>query len=142
MAKRDRRSTPDSDRPCPCGSGQPYPECCGALHAGRAGAATAEALMRSRFTAFALGDTGYLLRTWHPRTRPARLTLDPAQRWTRLDILDTERGGLFDTTGTVEFRAHYRHAGHPGEQQERSRFVRDDGNWVYLDGEQPARRRG
>jgi len=96
-------------------------------------AATAEALMRSRFTAYAVGDPDYLRRTWHPSTRPARLTLEPGHRWTRLDILDIERGGLFDSTGVVEFRAHYRESGRPGEVHERSRFVREDGHWVYVD---------
>jgi SEC-C motif-containing protein len=95
-------------------------------------APTAEALMRSRFSAFAVGDAGYLLRTWHPSTRPARLTLDPRQRWTHLEILGTERGGLFDTTGTVEFRAHYRTSDGPGSVHENSRFTREDGRWVYL----------
>lgn len=89
--------------------------------------------MRSRFSAFAVGDTAYLLRTWHPGTRPARLDLDPGQRWTRLEVLGTDRGGLFDTAGTVEFRAHYRHAGRPGTLRENSRFTRADGRWVYLD---------
>lgn len=88
--------------------------------------------MRSRFSAFAVGDTGYLLRTWHSTTRPDRLTLDPGQRWTRLDLLGAEQGGLFDTVGTVEFRAHYRSSGRPGALHEHSRFIREDGNWAYL----------
>ncbi|MDG4788169.1 YchJ family metal-binding protein [Micromonospora sp. WMMD1102] len=124
-----------STRPCPCGLGPAYEECCGALHQGRTVAATAEALMRSRFSAFALGDSGYLLRTWHSSTRPERLVLDPANRWTRLDVLDSERGGMFDSTGTVEFRAHYRRSGRPGELHERSRFGREDGQWRYLGAE-------
>ena len=135
VAKRGARRTAadDSTRPCPCGSVQAYGDCCGRLHRGETTAATAEQLMRSRFSAFSVGDAAYLLRTWHPTTRPARLTLDPRQRWTRLDLLSTEQGGLFDTVGTVEFRAHYRESGRPGALHEHSRFVRDDGNWVYLD---------
>lgn len=89
--------------------------------------------MRSRFTAFALGDAAYLLRSWHSSTRPAGLDLDPGQRWTRLEVVGTDRGGLFDTAGTVEFRAHSRAGGRPGTLTERSRFVREDGRWVYLD---------
>jgi SEC-C motif-containing protein len=108
------------------------------MHQGRTIAATAELLMRSRFSAFAVGDVGYLLRTWHSRTRPARLTLDPRQHWTRLDVLGTDRGGLFDATGTVEFRAHYRHLGQPDSVHEHSRFVREDGAWVYLDALPPT----
>lgn len=93
--------------------------------------------MRSRFSAFALGDTAYLLRSWHSSTRPRRPELTPAQRWTRLEIVETERGGLLDATGTVTFHAHYRDAGRPGTLTERSSFAREDGRWVYLDGEQP-----
>ncbi|WBB68580.1 YchJ family protein [Micromonospora sp. WMMD812] len=139
MAKRGNRrgAAGEANPACPCGSGQPYAECCGPLHRGEADAATAEALMRSRFSAFAVGDASYLLRSWHVSIRPARLDLDPAQRWTRLEIVDTDRGGLFDSTGTVEFRAHYRAGGRVGTQTERSRFVRAGGRWVYLDAERP-----
>lgn len=133
MAKA-RRDTPGKIRPCPCGLGQPYDECCGPLHAGQP-AASAEALMRSRFSAFALGDAAYLLGSWHSTTRPARLLLDPRQRWTRLEVLGTEAGGLLDSAGVVEFRAHYREPGESGSLHERSRFVREDGRWVYLDGD-------
>ncbi len=122
---------------CPCGSTLPYPECCGPLHEGRSDAPTAEALMRSRFTAFATGDTAYLLRTWHPRTRPDRLALDPRQQWFRLDVVDTNRGGPLDVTGTVEFHAHYRYDGRTDTLRERSRFSRENGRWLYLDGLTP-----
>lgn len=98
---------------------------------------TAEQLMRSRFSAFAVGDTADLLQTWHPATRPSRLTLDTRQ-WRQLEILSTDRGSLFDTTGSVEFRAHYRESGRPSTLPERSRFVREDGQWVYLDAMPPA----
>jgi len=89
--------------------------------------------MRSRFSAYAVGDAAYLLRTWHPSTRPDRLTLDPQQRWTRLEILATDRGSLFDTVGRVEFRAHYRESGQAGAMHEHSSFVRENGEWVYLE---------
>jgi SEC-C motif-containing protein len=88
--------------------------------------------MRSRFSAFAVNDAAYLLRTWHPTTRPASIQLDPQQRWSRLDILDKAGGGLLDADGTVEFRAHYSQHGHSGVLHERSRFARHDGRWVYL----------
>lgn len=91
--------------------------------------------MRSRYTAFAVGDTDYLLRSWHPRTRPRRLTLDPDQRWLLLEVLRTEHGGPFDDTGVVEFRAHYRAAGGRGSLHEASRFSRVEGRWVYVDGD-------
>lgn len=104
------------------------------MHAGTTSAPTAEALMRSRFSAFAVGDVDYLLRTWDSTTRPRDLTLDPGQRWQRLEIVDTDGGGLLHTEGTVEFRAHYRQGGRRGVLHERSRFRREGGQWVYLDG--------
>lgn len=91
--------------------------------------------MRSRYSAFAVGDAEYLLATWHPLTRPESIELDPAQRWYRLDILGSERGGMLDTKGTVEFRAWYKLDGRPGEQHEVSQFLREDGRWLYV---QPA----
>src|SRR5690554_327348 len=119
---------------CPCLSGSPYGECCARFHAGDAAAPTAERLMRSRYSAYAVGDVDYLLRSWHPATRPAELELDPGVRWYRLDILSTSGGGMLDTEGTVEFRAHYKSPDGAGAQHETSRFVRDAGAWVYLDG--------
>jgi SEC-C motif-containing protein len=109
-------------------------ECCGRLHDGTATAATAEQLMRSRYSAFAVGDGGYLLETWHSTTRPRSLDIDPDVRWTGLEVLATTGGTLLSADGTVEFRAHYRVEGRPGSQHEKSRFVREDGRWRYLDG--------
>lgn len=88
--------------------------------------------MRSRFTAFAMGEPAYLLKTWHPSTRPSAVELDPELQWYRLDVGRTVQGGIFDDEGVVSFRAHYRHPGGDGVQQEVSRFVREDGAWVYL----------
>lgn len=119
---------------CPCLSGEHYAGCCGRFHRGEADAPTAEQLMRSRYSAFVVGDAGYLLRTWHPDTRPAGLELDPGMQWRRLDILSTSRGGPLDHEGVVEFAAHYRHDGERGVQREASRFVREGRRWYYLDG--------
>lgn len=119
-------------RQCPCGLPAPYADCCGALHAGTALAATAERLMRSRYSAFAVRDAGYLLRSWHSSTRPPRLDFDPDVRWTGLEIVRTTGGSAFHTEGTVEFRARYRAGAAAGEQHEDSRFVREDGRWVYV----------
>jgi len=94
-------------RRCPCGTGLSYAECCGRLHEGTVSAATAEQLMRSRYSAFAVGDPAYLLTTWHSRTRPPTLDLDPAVRWVRLEVLATTGGALLAAEGTVEFRAHH-----------------------------------
>jgi SEC-C motif domain protein len=118
---------------CPCGSGETYAACCEPRHDGSVPAPTAETLMRSRFTAFALGDSAYLTATWLPTTRPRALELDPGRRWTRLDVLDTVDGGPFADTGEVEFTAHYRDGSVRGSQHERSRFVRQRGRWYYVD---------
>ncbi|MGR7026975.1 YchJ family protein [Geodermatophilus sp. URMC 62] len=122
-------------RRCPCGTGLPYAECCGRLHDGTAAAATAEQLMRSRYSAFAVGDATHLLATWDPAARPRSLELDPAVRWTGLEVLATTGGGPFDTEGTVTFRAHSRVGGEEHVQAERSRFRRLQGRWVYVDGD-------
>lgn len=121
---------------CPCGSGRTYRLCCGPLHDGTAAATTAEALMRSRFSAFARGRADYLLSSWHPGTRPARLDLDGQITWRRLQIVDIESGGADDDTGIVEFRAQYLQHGKRHILHERSRFSRGrDGCWRYVDGE-------
>ncbi len=117
--------------PCPCASGQPYGACCGRYHRGEASPPTAEALLRARFSAFALGDAPFLRRTWHRSTRPTTLELDRGQHWTRLEILGRTGGALFDTEGTVDFRAHYRVNSLDGVQSENSAFVRDGGEWRY-----------
>jgi SEC-C motif-containing protein len=79
--------------------------------------------MRSRYSAYAVGDTGYVWRTWHPRTRPERIDPDPSIAWTGLEILES-------TEDTVEFRAHHG----SGILHERSRFEQRAGQWFYLDG--------
>ncbi|MFD7103436.1 YchJ family protein [Streptomyces celluloflavus] len=135
---KPRRPAVTPTTPCPCGSGEPYRDCCGGCHQGRTAAPTAERLMRSRYSAFVVADTGYLLRTWHPTTRPGGLDLEPAQRWTGLEILGTTGGSAFHTEGTVEFRAHYTLHGQADSQYEHSRFVRENGLWVYLDALPPA----
>lgn len=97
---------------------------------------TAEALMRSRFEAFKASDAAWLLRTWHPSTRPAAIDLEDNPRWRRLQIVDVVAGGPSDATGIVEFRATYlEDDGGIGLLHERSRFVREDGRWFYVDGQ-------
>ncbi|MGZ4437672.1 MAG: YchJ family protein [Nocardioides sp.] len=118
---------------CPCGSGRPYAACCGPLHDG-APAETAEALMRSRYAAYATGRLDYVFRTWHPRTRPDDLGPTPGLTWDRLEVLRTVDGGPGDDAGVVEFRAWCRTA--QGEQvmHETSTFERRAGRWVYVTG--------
>jgi SEC-C motif domain protein len=119
---------------CPCGSGQAYAACCGRWHAG-APAPTAEALMRSRYSAFVLGLEPYLLASWHVSTRPESLGLaeSAATKWLGLDI---RQARLQDENhATVEFVARYRIAGRGHRLHELSRFVCEDGCWFYVDGE-------
>ena len=87
--------------------------------------------MRSRYTAFALADAEYLLRTWHPRTRPDTVELDDRQ-WIGLDVVDRVDGGPDDMMGIVGFVARFRLDGHDGVLTERSAFVRRGARWVYL----------
>lgn len=91
--------------------------------------------MRSRFSAFRLGDTAYLVHSWHPDTVPDDLTLDEDVQWRALQIVATHDGGEADSTGTVEFRASHRGPDGAGLLHERSRFVRHRGRWVYRDGD-------
>ena len=122
---------------CPCLSGLPFAECCEPVLRGERPAPTAEALMRSRFTAFARGDVAWLQASWHPGTRPEALDLGDDLEWRRLDILDTAAGGPFDDAGEVEFVATWRSrgTGERGRLHERSRFVREGGRWLYVDGD-------
>lgn len=97
------------------------------------GAPDAEALMRSRYTAFVLGDADYLLTTWHPDTRPATLSLDPAQHWLGLQV--KAHLPLDATHAEVAFVARSRDAtGRASRLVEHSRFVREAGRWYYVDG--------
>lgn len=125
---------------CPCGSGEAFAACCGALHRGRGSgrvtAPTAERLMRSRYSAFAVGDAAYLLATWHPATRPAAvdLVLDADVEWRGLEIVATTHGGPGDDAGTVTFAAHYWDAAfrRRGAQREDGAFVCEAGQWFYV----------
>ena len=120
---------------CPCGSGHDYVECCGPLISGQQVALTAEQLMRSRYTAFVIGDEGYLRSSWHPDTCPAEIGLDQQTRWLGLKVKSTTGGSASEDSGTVEFVARYKIGGRGYRLHEVSRFVRRDRQWVYLDGE-------
>ena len=129
---------------CPCGSGKRYALCCHRLHRGGTLAETPEELMRSRYTAYALGDWDYIVRTWHPRTRPDDPSTssghrsgvaapDPHLTWTGLEI---EGAGLDDDShGWVAFRASYRTPSGDGVLAEHSRFEVRAGRWTYVDGD-------
>jgi SEC-C motif-containing protein len=117
-------------------------DCCGRWHTGlRRGehVPTAEALMRSRYSAYALVQVRgaafpslleYLMKTWHPSTRPGNLELGP-MNWTGLEVLHSAASG---EAATVEFTAHHKVNGRAGKLHEISRFVREAGVWLYVDG--------
>jgi SEC-C motif-containing protein len=123
------------EAPCPCGSLIDYETCCAPVLRNASAATTAEALMRSRYTAFELQHASHLLATWHPDTRPSRISFDPLQRWLGLKILRTDRGGPADDDGVVEFVARFKVAGRATRLREVSRFVRLSGQWFYVDGD-------
>ncbi|NEV63947.1 YchJ family protein [Thiorhodococcus minor] len=120
---------------CPCGSGSAYADCCGRFIDAQAIPETAEDLMRSRYVAYAKARTCYLSATWHPSTRPADLSPDPAIRWIGLKILSSEAGGPADSQGWVEFVARYKVQGRAHRLQERSYFLREQGRWLYVSGD-------
>lgn len=113
-------------KPCPCGSKRSFSLCCGPILAGEA-ALTPEALMRSRYTAFALGEEAHLLRTWHPSTRPNAVST-AGVRWLGL-VVEKAVGDR------VKFRAKFKENDETHTMREHSRFVQEDGQWFYLDGE-------
>jgi SEC-C motif-containing protein len=113
-----------------------YADCCGRLidHVNDAPAPDAEHLMRSRYSAFVLARADYLLATWHSSTRPASLDFDAGAKWLGLDVREHKVTGV--DAAEVEFVAHYRVAGAAVRLHERSRFMREDGRWFYVDGDQ------
>ena len=124
--------------PCPCGrlgaSKKPlsFGRCCQPYLAG-APAPDAESLMRSRYTAFVLADEAYLLATWHPSTRPATAKPETGTKWLGLEVRDHRQSDA--DRAEVEFVARYRIAGRAVRLHERSRFVREQGRWYYIDGD-------
>ena len=121
---------------CPCGSGRRYAVCCGAIHSGAREARTAESLMRSRYSAYVLRLEAYLLASWHTDTRPQALGLQGDKtQWLGLTVRGTKAGGPGDKTGEVSFTAQYRVGTERHQMAETSRFVRQGGRWVYLDGD-------
>jgi len=122
---------------CPCGSGNNYTTCCRRYHKGKIHAPTAEALMRSRYTAYVMGDAQYIYRSWHESTRPSLQSLRDSgpQTFTTLKILSVSAGGETDNNGTVEFIATYDNNGKTVEHHENSKFRRVKGRWVYVETE-------
>ncbi|MGV6859141.1 MAG: YchJ family protein [bacterium] len=123
--------------PCHCGSTLPFSQCCEPALTGEQPALTAEALMRSRYTAYVLENWRYLYKTWHPQTRPTRkeLARTSSTHWEKLEVVNTEAGTASDSSGQVEFIATFIEAGAVHQLHETSRFEKLGGAWVYVDGQ-------
>ena len=121
---------------CPCESGKAYLQCCGRFLELNETAPTAEALMRSRYTAYVQANENYLLDSWHVSTRPASLNLSESQpdQWLGLKIIRTHAGAQQDAQGTVEFVARYKVKGKAGRVHEVSEFMHEAGRWFYVKG--------
>ncbi|MBW0171867.1 MAG: YchJ family protein [Hydrogenophaga sp.] len=127
---------PSIKDPCPCGRALAFAACCGRYLGSGVPAPDAESLMRSRYTAFVRGDVAHLLATWHASRRPASLDLDAGVKWLGLDV---KRHRALDADhAEVEFVARSRVQGRGQRLHERSRFVREDGWWFYVDGDVDA----
>lgn len=123
-----------TDKSCPCQSGRLFSLCCAPLLSGSKTADTAETLMRSRYCAYTMADVNYLLKTWHTTTRPT--TIDPATipDWQKLEVISTNKGGESDKTGFVEFKAYALVNNSLKVLHERSRFVKENNRWLYVEG--------
>lgn len=130
---------------CPCGSQKTLSNCCGLYLASEVSAPTAEALMRSRYTAFHQGQIDYLIATHKtPETRASLAQSIKNTRWLNLLIVSTQKGKTRDKTGIVEFVAAYQPAGsvlmaqsvgEVRQMHERSHFIKSSGRWLYTTGE-------
>lgn len=130
----------DLNRKCPCGSSKPFSFCCEPAIEGYKSASTAEALMRSRYTAFAMGMVDYLINTTassHRNPDDAEVLAEQMQAttWTGLEIISTQAGQASDEEGVVEFIASFEAADEAAALHETSNFRREQGQWVYVDGE-------
>ena len=127
---------------CPCGSAKGYDNCCGPLLNAEKNADTAEALMRSRYTAYTRAAIEYLINTTHPSKKDA-FDFESLRKWSEgsdwhgLEIIETEKGGEEDDTGTVEFIARYTEKGKSSEHHEIADFQKQDGRWYFYDGRAP-----
>lgn len=129
-----KRKSTDTKLLCPCGGGKTFATCCEPWILGKP-APSAEALMRSRYTAYVQQNEDYLIRTWHSSTCPSPLDISgPDQpKWLELRVLSSRQ--IDETHATVEFIAYYRQHGRGGRLHEVSRFALENGVWLYLDGD-------
>ncbi|MCL2266209.1 MAG: YchJ family protein [Treponema sp.] len=124
---------------CPCGSGRDYTECCRQYISGKTKPPTAEALMRSRYSAYAEHEIDYIIKTCVHRDKDNidyKSTRDWSEKskWLGLKIISVNKGGAADTEGTVEFEASYEQDGLKDVHHEAGRFKKENGEWIYIDG--------
>lgn len=122
---------------CPCGTGKDYQECCGVFHSDISKVETAEQLMRSRYTAFVKANGDYLMKSQHSSTRRPEQKFDLVRwamsvKWLRLEVLEVIDGEAEDDKGEVLFNAYYMERFRNRCLNEHSRFVKENGHWVYL----------
>ncbi len=123
---------------CPCGSQKKYSGCCEKAHQNIQSVTTAEALMRSRYSAFVLADINYLQESHHSSTRPTNREKEEILHWTKsvqwikLEIINTTKGTSTDLTGTVEFKAFFTEKGKIDIIHENSSFCKENNHWVYF----------
>ncbi|WP_254258503.1 YchJ family protein [Methylovorus sp. MM2] len=133
--KSMKKKPQSAQLPCYCESSKPYAACCKPLHEDEL-TTTAEQLMRSRYSAYVLGLEAYLLRTWHADTRPASLDLTNDAKTTRWIGLKVKCHEVLDSsTAIVEFIASYKLNGKAHKLHEISRFIKQNEQWLYIDGE-------
>ncbi len=120
---------------CPCDSGLPYNQCCGKYHKGKIHAPTAEALMRSRYSAYVLNLPKYIFRTWDKKTRPTLKSLQESKdaSFIKLEIVSNKDGLAKDQSGEVIFIATYQNKGEKNTLKEHSYFRKKNNRWVYVD---------
>jgi len=123
---------------CPCNPIKIYASCCAIAHNNISDVKTTEQLMRSRYSAFVLGDIEYLQISHHSTNRPSKKEARETERWMKtvdwikLEVIQTTKGFEMDTSGTVEFKAFYLEDGRVEVIHEHSRFCKENGHWVYL----------
>ena len=121
---------------CPCGSGKKYEDCCKKYIKKTLIPPTAELLMRSRYTAYVIGDFDYILETHDPATvsdvsRDSIVAWSESSEWEGLEIVKTKAGKVKDKKGIVEFKAYYRSSGEDHIHHEKSFFIKIKGRWYY-----------
>lgn len=128
------------EKMCPCGSGKKYGECCEPIIAGKINAPTAEALMRARYSAYVMHEISFIAASCIRQEGESDIDMDETRRWseesqwTGLKIHATEKGGVTDTEGVVDFSAFYSRKGMSDEHREVAGFKKVDGKWMYAEG--------